>query len=576
MTTPVESNAPKLAHEPNKAGVEEDKPQDGPAPAVDMKKILRQCIKDPEISKAFRNPKLGPITRVIMKDPSCLANPTVFFAKELAADPELAELADQFLPKLNEMIAKNTAKKPKPPKPKDEEQATSQAQHSGGADTVKAKREEPIESAESTSKPPENSPDPDRPSEADNMTKEDEAELSDLDEFDVDQPASTEKITVDEANALRKLIFGDELATFNEAWKKQGFFFTKESDDIAYGLIQTDGGPCGAVAAVQAFVLRSMLFNDDDGSKISDAQGDWKTPNKKAQRKAVINALAKIIWGCSISKTGKGDKFCKITKNRPAKICVPQEKAHYPKTKNFKHDGVTEKLNVTTCYNYDDVLDTIKANSDFFMEKKGGGVVCVVYSCLLSRTVELIKTDMDSNFGISPKMIGNHGYASQEMVNLFLAGVASSNMFDGEKRLEDDTGSSDDCVIMGGIPSKSDVGFLTLFEAFGNVSVGDNFKAPTCPIWVVCSESHYSVLFSPLVKHAGEVDEKRYGGDHDIYYYDPLGEQEEEIRLTLDFHPKEDVVMGGEETDCVPPINKVVRTKWGAVGIDWNGVDEIL
>ena len=177
-----------------------------------------------------------------------------------------------------------------------------------------------------------------------------------------------------------------------------------------------------------------------------------------------------------------------------------------------------------------------------------------------------------------PYFFPGAGYAAQEMVNLFLTGVASSNMFDGEKRLEDDTGAgSGDCVVMGGVPLRSDVGFLTLFEAFGNVSVGDNFKVPRCPIWVVCSESHYSTLFSPLAKHVEEYDEKAYGEDRDIFYYDPLGEQEGEIKLTLDFKPEKEVALGGgSEDDLTPPINKVIRTKWPGTAVDWNGSDEIL
>jgi len=109
---------------------------------------------------------------------------------------------------------------------------------------------------------------------------------------------------------------------------------------------------------------------------------------------------------------------------------------------------------VTTSFNFSDVLETVKDSTDFFTKKDGGGCIAAVYSCLLSRTIDLVKTDMDSNFGMVPKMIGNHGYANQEMVNLFLTGVASSNMFDGEKRLEDETGASDDCVVMGGVPEK--------------------------------------------------------------------------------------------------------------------------
>ena len=63
----------------------------------------------------------------------------------------------------------------------------------------------------------------------------------------------------------------------------------------------------------------------------------------------------------------------------------------------------------------------------------------------------------------------------------------------------------------------------------------------------------------------------------DIYYYDPLGEQDEEIKLTLDREKGKDIDMdGGDETDLTPPVDKVVRTKWGAVAVDWNGAEPIL
>lgn len=34
-------------------------------------------------------------------------------------------------------------------------------------------------------------------------------------------------------------------------------------------------------------------------------------------------------------------------------------------------------------------------------------------------------------------LIGNHGHCTQELVNLFITGQASSNCFDGKKELED-------------------------------------------------------------------------------------------------------------------------------------------
>ena len=71
---------------------------------------------------------------------------------------ELRKLAFEFLPKLNEMISKSS-------KPKQKDNTTTAAVSSANQD-------------------------PDRPSEVENMTNEEEAELSDLDEFDKDQPPS--------------------------------------------------------------------------------------------------------------------------------------------------------------------------------------------------------------------------------------------------------------------------------------------------------------------------------------------------------------------------------------------------
>jgi hypothetical protein len=53
-----------------------------------------------------------------------------------------------------------------------------------------------------------------------------------------------------------------------------------------------------------------------------------------------------------------------------------------------------------------------------------------------------------------------------------------------------------DNFIIKGIHKHSEIGFLTLFEAYGYFQVGTNLKCPKLPIWIVCSESHYSVLFS--------------------------------------------------------------------------------
>lgn len=99
---------------------------------------------------------------------------------------------------------------------------------------------------------------------------------------------------------------------------------------------------------------------------------------------------------------------------------------------------------------------------------------------------------------IGSTLINEHGYASQEIINIMLVGEAKSNVHDGDKDLGDN-------FILKGINKQSDIGFLTLFEHYGYFEVGDNLKNPKLPIWVVCSESHYSILFSVNTNMVGKI-----------------------------------------------------------------------
>ena len=58
-----------------------------------------------------------------------------------------------------------------------------------------------------------------------------------------------------------------------------------------------------------------------------------------------------------------------------------------------------------------------------------------------------------------------HGYATQELINLMTVGRASSNVFDGDNDLGDG-------FIAKGVKKHSEIGFLTLFEAYQYMKVG--------------------------------------------------------------------------------------------------------
>ncbi len=161
-------------------------------------------------------------------------------------------------------------------------------------------------------------------------------------------------------------------------------------------------------------------------------------------------------------------------------------------------------------------------------------------------------------------LLTEHGYASQELINIILVGRAASNVFDGDKDMGDN-------FILKGIHRQSEIGFLTLFEAYGYFQVGAFLKNPLVPIWIICSESHYSVIFSPdisLVQKKQSV--------FDLIYYDELARQEDDYIMTVKVGAYNGPINLQETTEMIPPIDAVIRTKWDHGLVDWNGRQAIL
>lgn len=209
-----------------------------------------------------------------------------------------------------------------------------------------------------------------------------------------------------------------------------------------------------------------------------------------------------------------------------------------------------------------------------FTAPKGNGLVLFVASVLLSKGVENIKPEMDTMEGAlggSSKLIGGHDYCTQEMVNLLLCGVACSNVFDGKQLLEGTSEDDPKAIVLKGIPSRCDVGFLSLFEAYEYIHVGSHLKNPVFNVWVVCSESHYSVLFADPSATAG-IDSMR---TIDMFYFDGLANQDEEIQLTVHTSALRDKPKP-QSHQLIPPLNLVLQTKWPLARIDWNNTEPLL
>ncbi len=79
------------------------------------------------------------------------------------------------------------------------------------------------------------------------------------------------------------------------------------------------------------------------------------------------------------------------------------------------------------------------------------------------------------------KLIGAYGYCTQELVNLILIGKSTSNVFDGEIRLDGEANSNSNSnsnssegqsgMLLKGIQARSQIGYLTQMEKFGYCQV---------------------------------------------------------------------------------------------------------
>ncbi|XP_043833027.1 probable ubiquitin carboxyl-terminal hydrolase MINDY-4 isoform X2 [Dromiciops gliroides] len=355
---------------------------------------------------------------------------------------------------------------------------------------------------------------------------------------------TSKPMSLSAAKEIKAILFGSTLWGFNEEWKSQNFIFS-EVTQLRYGLVQNKGGPCGVLAAVQGCVLKNLLFGGERRStSIRELQ-----PSDASRTHSLILAMADILW-----RAGGEEK---------AVVALASGMQQFSPVGKYKADGVLEMLILHKVTKYEELVSFLQQNIHQFQSGPSGCILLTV-SAILSRSTDLVRKDFDMPTNC---LIGAHGYCTQELVNLLLTGKAVSNVFNDLVELDSGNGN---ITLLKGVTSRSDIGLLSLFEHYDVCQVGCYLKTPRYPIWVVCSESHFSILFSLQRDLLNDWKAERI---FDLYYYDGLANQPGEIRLTIDTTQS---VPGDREKDLIPPLEHCIRTKWKGAFVDWNGTEPIL
>ncbi|XP_022153722.1 ubiquitin carboxyl-terminal hydrolase MINDY-3 [Momordica charantia] len=332
-------------------------------------------------------------------------------------------------------------------------------------------------------------------------------------EFSVKDVNLGKELLESEANQLFSMVFGDGVSKEILAqWSNQGIRFSPDPE-TAMGLVQHEGGPCGVLATIQAFVLKNILFFPDEFGKVASnmsrlsksecvASNNFAALTEDVKRRALIRSMGEMLFLCGANRSAV------IATLGVSGNCV-EESGHCSGNEIISNalEGLSIEsgsdlqrvLRVTLCTSPESALQSLGAALPVFQSRMGA--LLFLISALLSRGLDMVQADRDDPS--LPLVTAPFGHASQEIVNLLLCGQAVPNVFDG--RMDLGGGMS-----LKGISKSVEVGFLTLLESLNFCKVGQYLKCPKWPIWVVGSESHYTVLFAldTSVQDENELEER--------------------------------------------------------------------
>ncbi|KAL4706097.1 hypothetical protein ACJJTC_017877 [Scirpophaga incertulas] len=349
-------------------------------------------------------------------------------------------------------------------------------------------------------------------------------------------------ITEEEAIELRMICFGTAACPPRGEWVRTPLTMRSPDQPLGYGLAAPRNGARSLLSALQAHIIKWLLFDSRPMTKDNKSALPPETylrPSEERQEEALWHACSDVIWRC-------GGGFSPPTGIEPKCIvALPSESSYVQHSSQYYQDGITEK----------------------FQSEDSSGALLLLYSAVLSRGCENVKKDLDGKLSY---LVSAQVEGSLNVVTLLLTGRATPYLHNGVLYVGDEDHYA---MPQYGTLCRSPVGLLVWYggEENGKQNLnkqypGSRLKTPAFPIWVTSCSGHYGVLFNTnreLLRnyHA----ERRF----DIHYYTCGGCN---VLLNVDTRAQDEGAACSRNDDIsATPLEKLIHTKWQDAKITWTG-----
>eukprot|EP00978_Attheya_sp_CCMP212_P004822 scaffold10619_cov41-Attheya_sp.AAC.2 len=267
-------------------------------------------------------------------------------------------------------------------------------------------------------------------------------------------PTMTMSTSTNNTPTAHSILLGAHDTPIPTAWKEQDLQFCESS----WGMSQNKNGPCGVLAVLNALAL--VHAGLPEPTSVASASSSTE--------QSLLWAIATILQTIARESSTDTVKIASFSS---------------PGSTEITHTDILLKDEETKSGVADRLMEALKSFS-----LGPGACLLVCYSAILTRGVEQVLEDAKVDGGLPPLIHGPFSICTTELMNLLLFGVARGNVsaYGGMTR----TGQKDTWR------KSSHVGLLSIDEVESGISLADELKNPSHPIWILHGGDHFTILWA--------------------------------------------------------------------------------